>query len=146
MKATLRVEAIGDNADGMLRVWRNLANSMVPDLGTMTFGTIPKRYWVAEITGPDPKYRWKRVFLRGKKDYRESNSVGSRGVYVWYVLESGHVYEVNEPVSWKNNDRYFCRVNDAGDIEPLDEADITQWIPKDNGSSALTSSQPPDNV
>ena len=135
MKATIKIEAIGDNADAMLRTWRDITDSLVPGLGAATFGYIPKNYWVAEIMGKDPKYKYRRIFLRGKKDYTHSNSQGSRGIYIWYTLESGRVYEVNKPVSWKHNLRYFCRVDENGDVIKIDQEEIEQWIPKENTSS-----------
>lgn len=126
MKASLKIEAIGDDTEMLVAhhasrlsqiVGRSLARAFTAD--------IPRRSWCAEIIGRDTRYGYQRVFLRCKKDYRESNSKGSRGIYKLYILESGdHIYEVSCPVSWRNTDRYFCRVSDDGDIVRLTESDI----------------------
>src|SRR4030042_1894631 len=62
--------------------------------GTVTYP------WVARITGTDPHFGLARQFVRCTKDYSEANSMGSRGVRGFYVLDSG-IYEVNRRVSWK---------------------------------------------
>lgn len=133
MKASLRVEAIGHDTDQALRELESLVNCVAPGLGTATFGGGPvathetPRYWVAEILGLDPVYQYQRKFLRGKKDYKFANSVGSRGVYAYYLLESGKLYEVKAPVSWKRSERYFCVVNNDGDIVRVGQEFIEQW-------------------
>lgn len=126
MKANLSIEAIGDNTDQ--EFFRGLTNSLSPGLGDVTFGKPPKSYWVAEITGSDPVYKYARAFLKGKKDYTKANSVGSRGVFINYLLESGHLYEIKAQVSWKSNDRYFCMVSDAGEITKLTPEEADQWL------------------
>ncbi len=126
MKASLKIEAIGDNADQMCRFYRCLTNSMVPGLGDITFGKSFKSYWVAQITGFDKQYKYQRVFLRGKKSYKYANSKGSRGVYVYYLLESGNIYDVRDPSLRK--ERYFCTVNGDGDIIKIDKEEVDQWI------------------
>lgn len=131
MKAMLKLEAIGDNATQMLRLWRNVIDEALPGLGRATIGSAPPSCWVAEIIGHDPKYKWQRNFLRGTKDYSESNSVGSRGIYIYYWLDYGHIYDVKQPVSWKRTLRYFCRVTDDGKIVEIDESEIDQWLPND---------------
>lgn len=82
--------------------------------------------WVARITGRDPVYGYARQFMRGQKDYSQANSIGSRGVYLYYALESG-VYEVNRRVSWKRSRRYFIRVEDA-QIAEIDEQEVGRWL------------------
>lgn|SRR4030067_966599 len=134
MKASLKIEAIGDNTDQELRFYRNLTNSLVPGLGDLTFGEVKKGYWVAEIVGHDPKYKYQRIFLKGKKDYKKANSTGSRGIYLYYLLESGHVYEVLKPVSWKNSSRFFCIVTDEGNIVEVNKEFVDQWISKNLAS------------
>lgn len=128
MLAVLKIEAMGDSTDQYMKFARAVFNEVGPGLGDQAIGKWPARYWVARITGKCPRYKWKREFIRGKKDYSQTNSVGSRGVYIWYFLESGNVYEVNAPVSWKNNDRYFCRVTEAGDITRITESDVELWL------------------
>ena len=137
MAAILRLECIGDDTDQQFRLYRNMTNEMLPGLGDLAF-SLPKRWWAAEITGPSPKYGYERQFLRYKKDYSEANSVGSRGVYAYYILQKGRIYEVSAPRSWKNTDRYFCRVQ-AGEIVRIDREDVDRWL---NDRLASTSTTP----
>lgn len=110
MAYLLRLEAIGDDA-----AWRDsqarsffAANGVCPAfvLGREK----PRRPWVACITDAHPKWGVERDFLRGQKDYSQANSKGSRGVYLFYILRPGEIYEVNALTSWSSSDRYFCRV------------------------------------
>lgn len=136
MKASLKIEAIGDDTEQFISHIRKLSRSLARDF----IGEIPRRSWCAEVTGRDPRYGYQRVFLRCKKDYRESNSKGSRGVYKLYILESGeHVYEVSNPVSWRNTDRYFCRVTDDGDIVRIEQKEVDVWINRGVSPSESTS-------
>lgn len=68
--------------------------------------------WIAEITGLDTKFGLARQFV-GDRDYSGANKPRTRGVMTVAELEEGHLYEVNEPTSWKNTDRYFCTVRDG---------------------------------
>jgi len=66
--------------------------------------------WVARITGRDPKYGLAREFLRGSVSFRDvEDELGARGVFRWYELAEGALFEVNAPLSWTSADRYFCR-------------------------------------
>lgn len=118
MIAVLGIEAIGD--DAKYRAMRRGSTIGFKDLlarGSRGRAQVHEmiryeerpRAWVARITGNDQKYGLAREFLRFKRDYAESNSIGSRGVYQWYELEEGALFEVNAPLSWKHADRYFCR-------------------------------------
>jgi len=83
--------------------------------------------WVCEITGIDPQYKYKRVFVRGKKDYSSANSIGSRGIYRYFMLEENHVYEAFERTSWKSSRRYFCRA-EQGDVIKMSEEEVLEWL------------------
>lgn len=52
----------------------------------------------------------------GRTDYSQANSKGSRGVRIWYTLESGGRYRVRSPKSWKSIDEYICNVTEDGNI------------------------------
>ena len=137
MKASLKLEAIGDNTYQYMKLWTGILNSGMPGLGDMLTGDAPKSAcWVAQIIGFDPKYKYARQFVKGKKDYTHANSKGSRGVFVYYVLESGYVYEVLSPSTWSRIDRYFCTVTDDGEIQRVDKDYVDQWI-KDHSASQL---------
>lgn len=129
MKAILKLEAIGDDADSLVKL-RAMGIDTALGYGVSRAITRrgPKRYWAAEITGFDTRFGYQRRFLYGKKDYMHANSMGSRGVYVYYTLESGAVYEVLEPLSWRKSDRYFCRVTDNGKIERILKEDVDTWL------------------
>jgi len=128
MKAYLEIELFGENTRQMFKLWENIINMGAPGLGTITFGGMPSSGWVAEITGFDPKYKYARNFLKRKLNYSRANSVGSRGVFAEYILESGKIYEVKCKKSWQNSERYFCTVNQDGDIVKLDESEIQEWL------------------
>jgi hypothetical protein len=136
MKAYLEIELIGDNVVQVGRLYKNITDSIIPGLGSMTFD-IPPSGWVAEITGYDSVYKYKRSFLRYKKDYSRANSKGSRGVYAEYTLESGKIYDVKN-----NKQRYFCRVDEDGDIIHIEESEVREWLKNILG---LMSSQPQEN-
>jgi hypothetical protein len=123
----LKIECIGDDTHQVLKLYRNLTNELMPGLGDMTFGKSQKPYWVAEITGEDSKYKFKREFLRCKKDYSEANGVGSRGVYVYYNLEEGKVYHVSSPESWKRIDKYYCTIKN-GELQRLTQKEVEKWV------------------
>src|SRR5690606_26902435 len=55
--------------------------------------------WVAEIVGLSAKYGYDRRFLRGKEDWSQANSAGSRGVRFYFTLEEGRYYEAYRRVS-----------------------------------------------
>lgn len=83
--------------------------------------------WVARILGTDQRYAFQREFLRGKKDYAEANSTGSRGVYRWYELEEGDIYEINAPQSWTKADRYFA-LSTKGQLLRMELDDVIEWF------------------
>jgi hypothetical protein len=142
VKASLKIEAIADNSYQYVRLATAICESVIPGSGAAIWGKLPAPYWVAEITGLDIKYRYARRFLKGTKDFTDSNSVGSRGIYVYYVLESGRIYEILAPTSWRRSRQYFARVDDNGQIIDIGDSDrvspqeVLRWV---NDHSALTS-------
>jgi hypothetical protein len=129
MKTSLKIECIGDNYDQIIKFWKNVtADVCGNNLAASTFSTFKASYFVAEITGFHAKFKYERKFIQCKKDYRNSNSKGSRGVYAFYILESGKIYDVLEPYSWKNSHRYFCTVDNKGDIEILTKEEVDQCL------------------
>lgn len=122
MKIYLELELRGDDVRQMGKMYASICDDIAPGLGTSLF-SMPPSAWVAEITGADPKYKFKREFLRFKKDYSRANSVGSRGVYANYILESGKIYDIKE-----HKDRYYCTVTDNGNIVRLSEDEVKEWL------------------
>lgn len=72
--------------------------------------------WVAEITGTDPKYGFKREFLR--EDTKDTSYSGKTG-RVSYLLTEGKVYEICE--AWKG--RYYTTIKE-GDIQRLTREEL----------------------
>lgn len=90
-----------------------------------------QRPWVARLGAG-----MSRTFLRGRKDYSQAVEGGARGVFLWYELPEGGVYEVNAPQSWTEADRYFCR-SERGRIVRMTREEVDQWIA--SAASASTS-------
>jgi len=136
MKAQLKVEALYDNIYQMMRLWTGIINEGAPSLGDVVVGGFARPYWAAQIVGRDPQYKYARQFLKSKKDYTHANSKGSRGVFVYYLLESGYVYEVRLP----KRGRGFYIVDEQGDIVEVDKDYVEQWI--NNGLGSVSTKLP----
>jgi len=89
-----------------------------------------RTHWVAKITGVTPNNKLFRDFLKCNIDYSRANSKGTRGIYSWYLLESGSFYEVYLPLNWSKNERYFCKVMDDGKIIKVLEGKVKEWFTK----------------
>lgn len=123
MKAILRVEAIGkDMVDAMYLERRKYGAALGSSVANLTFYW-PARYWCAEVLTADSHQR-----LRARYDYSRANSVGSRGVYACYELDSAHLYEVSSPQSWARTTQFFCTVTDDGDIRRLSPEEVAEWL------------------
>lgn len=132
MKYSLRLEAIGDDRASYVRAKRRGEAQMDPER--------ERRYlyetrldwrppWVAEIVGLRWDGRLERRFLRPNRDYRNANSLGSRGVYFYYLLDEGPIYEVFARTSWKSSERYFLRIVN-GQEERIDQEEVLRWLGK----------------
>lgn len=131
MKAALCLEYVGESGDAQIALYSGKLDGIAPGLGGAAFGCKnPRKPWVAEIIGYHGKYGFERTFLSSKRNYSRANSSGSRGVELWFVLESGKVYEVKAPQSWRSVDRYFCRVDDDGDIIRMSKDEVGAWLRK----------------
>jgi len=119
MIATLRLEGIADHLGDLniqIRRRPEIRARVPARFMRYTYGP-PWRPWVARIVGVDDTGRIQREFLRGKKDFSAALGMGARGVYYYYHLRPGHVYEVRELMSWTKDRRYFCRVENGAIIE-----------------------------
>lgn len=129
MKATIGIELIGDNEMQFFRLYESVFDqALFQGAGKALIGRPKSSSWVAEITGTHPKYGLNRKFLGYKKDYSKSNSSGSRGVYAWYILESGKCYEVSRKLTWSSLDRFFARVTEDGGIERIEKSEVMEWL------------------
>jgi len=127
MYASLRLEVIDDNVRGRIRLFQAMCREAKLGVIATAFNPPPNRPWVARITGLDEKYGLKREFESGRMDYREANSVGSRGVYINYMLDDAYIYDVSERVSRRSRDRRFCRFEMGREIRMTKE-DVTEWL------------------
>jgi len=116
MKALLKIELIGYGR------WKKFQNLPFPSL----LGQMKKYWWVAKILGYDEKYNYSREFIKGQLDYSESNSKGTRGVYLYYFLDPG-IYEVKKPTSWYASDRYFI-LSEHGKIKKISEENMKREL------------------
>lgn len=133
MKAFLRVELFCEDARQFCKIVEiickvNLGDQLGKAYFDEAFGMPSRSSWVAKVTGPDETYGLHREFLRAKIDYSQSNSKGSRGIFAEYILEQGKIYEVKAQVSWSRAERYFCTVNDCGDIVEISEEEACHRI------------------
>jgi predicted transcriptional regulator len=123
VKAYLALELTGDNVVQILSLHRRLLKDVSAPQEFVDYCNMPPSAWVAEITGFSKKYKFERRFLKYNKDFSKSNSKGSRGVYAEYILESGAIYQVKDD-KW----RYFCTVDESGNINRLAEEEVIQCL------------------
>lgn len=85
------------------------------------WGGPSQKPWVAQIFGSDGRGGFNRAFVSGAKDYSRANSKGTRGIYRFYTLEEGPIYEVNDRQTWRHTERYFARVQNGEMVRMGDE-------------------------
>lgn len=120
MKATLALEYIGEGHDAKARLFSAIAGQACPEFSGLLRAP-SRRPWVAEINGKT------RTFLRANWQRKRANSAHTRGVELWFVLESCRLYEVCAYLSWRSKDRYCCTVTESGDIRRLSDTEAHQW-------------------
>jgi hypothetical protein len=129
LKATLGIEAIGEMARLRFEDTMQAIAAGRPGALYKQIKSVPPPCWVDKITYTG------RERLVARRDYSQSNNTGSRGIYLWYILESENVYEVQARTSQHQAERYFCRVTDDGDIVRISKEEADEWI---KGCSAST--------
>lgn len=65
--------------------------------------------------------------LQPQKSYAEANSVGSRGVFAYYLLQRERIYEVLEPVSWNRDEHYYMYLEGDEEVRGTVE-DAFRWV------------------
>lgn len=128
MKATIKLEFIGANSADFMNYLCGQCDRIAPGLGEAVIGRTAPGPWVAEITGQYPSGKLKRSFVRSKRDYSRANSKGSRGVYLWFILESDKLYEVHTRISWARSTDYFCAITTSGDVYTLSDEEVSEWL------------------
>lgn len=63
--------------------------------------------------------------LPSQPDYHPDSRAG---VCVYYLLDSDHVYAVQEPLFRRRMDSYYCTVSRDGDIVRLSEQEARAWL------------------
>lgn len=106
------MEAIGEAGPARLQLLRAIAgNSRNRALANAVVDRILRRWGVWELDGRGRIYH----AVYGRKDYTQSNSKGTRGIYVYYTLPPGR-YLVHAPESWSRTDKYICTVTVEGEV------------------------------
>lgn len=83
------------------------------------------RPWVAQLKGFDDYYGYEREFIKPVYDYSYSAKTG-KGAMLYFFLPDG-LYEVFAPISWKHEERYFCRAYN-GKIERITKEELDQCL------------------
>jgi hypothetical protein len=133
MIAVIGLEVIGDDArDRKRRRAMSGTSDKLAFRRAMTSGRFGENApvgWVARITGRDAKYGLAREFLRGSVSFRDvEDELGARGVFRWYELAEGALFEVNAPLSWTSAERYFCR-SERGRVVRMTREEIDAALP-----------------
>lgn len=148
MKGAFGAEAIGLGYAECVMAMGRLLTAFAPEhvdaLGVQTdsrgqvIDPQNRRPWLAEIVGPHPRYRFERLFLPARVDYAQSSSTGNRGVWFWWTLEAGKVYQARHRTSWGAGyqDRYLSIEETSGDLVDLTVEEVLTWL---SDRSALTS-------
>lgn len=95
------------------------------------------RPWLAEIVGRDPDFDLERQFQVPQRDYAESNSKGTRGVYFYWTLGINRVYEASIPLNHREVERVFLRATPEGDTVEITREEVEAWL--DNAAPWIAS-------
>lgn len=134
MRYVLKLEAIGDNQTAYLRQYlkQERPNQFgYRELQAFKFGNKTLTPWVSLITGITKRGFFEREFAEGQRDYSQANSVGSRGIFIYYALKPG-ICEVNERISWKRARRYFLHVISDELAEEMSREEVLRCFAKDS--------------
>lgn len=112
----------------MILEWLGAEEAIKLSASSLWAGPQLRKPWVAEIVGVFRSGKLDRRFLDGSKEYRSSNSAGSRGINLCFVLETDSLYEVKMNVSWRRSVNYFCAVTILGGIKELSEIEVREWL------------------
>lgn len=125
MKATLCLEAIGHSSFKQIRKFEIFTSK----IGFGYEDRIPQPCWVAELVRWYPvDEEYLKRFLDFKVDYSKSNSKGSRGVFYYYILESGRLYQIKKRTSWSKTRTFFAKVTNDGEIEEISEDEVQECL------------------
>lgn len=120
MNAVVKIECIND--------WWGMPPEKIRYLRSLGLRMFYNQYWAAEIVGLSDRYGFERRFLEGHKDYANANALGTRGVYVYYLLEPGKLYEISAPKTRTRIDRYYCTVTEDGRKVRLTKEEVLECL------------------
>lgn len=89
-------------------------------IGPAKGGGPERRPWVARLLGLDPKLGYGRLFVDGRRDH----GVAGKQDCLFYALETGALYEVQRWRTRYKDERYFVRVDAAGEIAGVPKATV----------------------
>lgn len=127
----IRLECIGDDIAQAMRGFEKKADALAPaERGHQwqrLFKAARTSSWpepfVWRIVGVNERGHFTKERVRGRKDYTHANSVGSRGVYLWYTLVRGEFYRIQSIPSWKRA-RVFYAVATADGYGEMTEQEV----------------------
>lgn len=127
MKAVLRIEYIGAATWDRLRQFERFEEIVIGGKKTPSDDDY--------MSQPGPRvleYRledgaWIVSRVHGRRDYSRANSRGTRGVMVNHIIESGALYRVKEPVSWRSMAHYFVSVTADGGLLRMTKEEALEW-------------------
>lgn len=130
MFTQIKLELIGWKTwkDDLLQV--KVVNRIVPGLGRRFKKASP--WWVAEITGRDPKFKYNRAFVRPRVDYTLAAESFNRGVFGYYLVETGKFYEIKELDGECHANRYFLTVSETGEKIRITEMELVECLNSKN--------------
>lgn len=142
MTAAFAIEVIGHNLDVAIdqAERRGGAHTLLRRRNAYQIVCTRQTYWVAEITGRDERFGLARKFVRGRMDFSLASDDASRGVWVWYTLHSGRVYEVQRRTTWEVSERLFVTVDEAGELHRMAREEVDQWLSKLGASPSASTS------
>jgi hypothetical protein len=88
-------------------------------------GGLKTKPWAARLESMDAAGRIVRVFLDGQIDFCDSNSKGSRGVYLYWHLEPDWFHEI-----WTPRSRDFLLVR-SGEAVSYTIDEVREWLQRD---------------
>jgi len=118
MIALLRLQVYGEDLAGKRRELRGA----VPRRLAYRLNRIIPNPWVARLLSNGG-----REFLRGDKCFHHANSRATRGVYMEWLLEPGHIYDVWERTGLKGGRRFYCRA-DGGRVIEIGSKEAEAWL------------------
>lgn len=84
--------------------------------------------WVNELTGVMLSGAFLSRRLKPKADYTHANSKGTRGVWLFWTLECGPVYQARYRTTWTDWHERILTVAPDGRILDVTEEEAREWL------------------